>query len=867
LKNKIGNILGLLLVVGMLVPVVLAAPASAAPGPASGNGIQPVEVPSNPVCPAGTTELKVEPVEDGTYSDGTLTVTVDERATAAGEVFDFTANIGVDVVIAKGGPNGNVYTYNPEATSDTNLHAPINPSNGQFYGLSHISFCYDVSPPDLSIEKSSDAVGGTVDEGGSFTYTITVENTGDLPAHNVTVTDNLDDALTVNSVTPSQGTCAPVGAGNTISCNLGTLNGLIAGPPTTATVTIAVTAPVLDASEDECVLVVRNTATVDSDETTAETSNEVVITIIGDRQVVLNKTTTIAVDEDTEFVFDIYEDSGVPDDPDTDDVDESLGDFVGTLTVTILAGETSGTGSLGGLEEGDYIAVETDAGGFSTAPNTSFTIGEGVCEVSIDVENTFEPASAQVQKVTAPEGGEAGWTFNLFFDVTGDGPSADDTLFSTVETTDANAIAFPDALVEGDYYIVEVEQDGFANLGGTGECSFTVNYPADADRLYSCTYTNAQEATAEVKKITVPAGFEAGWEFELFLDNAPAGPDAGDTSIATATTTGTGAVDFGVTLGEGDYYVVETEQVGWESDGGDAGCTFTVEFPADAAEVFTCTFTNTATGTISVQKTENGTTSTNTYTFELRQGAADSDPGVGDDTPGTLLDTEVITADNLPVQLDGDLAPGTYQVCEFVMPGASATFTGGTGTPFTLTLGGDNSRLCTDVEVTVENQDITLTVDNTPPPGGEARTIGFWKNWTSCDGKGNQDPVLDQTLALAEPGGVLIGDLVLHGSAANPDQAPDCLKAIRILDKSKINTGQKQASDPAFSLAAQLLAAKLNVLAGASHACIDSTIAQAQALLDLINFNGITHNVMTAAQKTLANNLANTLDLYNNNGC
>jgi hypothetical protein len=62
-------------------------------------------------------------------------------------VFDWTSNIGVDQVIAKGGPNANVYTYDPESTGDTGLHAPVNPNNNRFFGLSHISFCYDVEAP------------------------------------------------------------------------------------------------------------------------------------------------------------------------------------------------------------------------------------------------------------------------------------------------------------------------------------------------------------------------------------------------------------------------------------------------------------------------------------------------------------------------------------------------------------------------------------------------------------------------------------------------------------------------------------------------------------------------------------------------
>ena len=114
--------------------------------PATATHVNPTLVPGNASCPAGTTELKVEPVTDGTFSDGTLTVVIDVRDTAGGQVFDWTSNIGVDAVIAKGGPNSNVYTYSPESTGDTGLHAPANAS-GKFAGLSHISFCYDVEAP------------------------------------------------------------------------------------------------------------------------------------------------------------------------------------------------------------------------------------------------------------------------------------------------------------------------------------------------------------------------------------------------------------------------------------------------------------------------------------------------------------------------------------------------------------------------------------------------------------------------------------------------------------------------------------------------------------------------------------------------
>jgi len=109
----------------------------------------------NPSCPAGLNELKVDPGADGNYSDNdgplTVTVTVDEGA----KEFDWTSNIGVDIVIVKGGPNANVYTYNPESTGDTNLHSPLNEDGSAgWYGLSHISFCYDVETPPPSPSPS-----------------------------------------------------------------------------------------------------------------------------------------------------------------------------------------------------------------------------------------------------------------------------------------------------------------------------------------------------------------------------------------------------------------------------------------------------------------------------------------------------------------------------------------------------------------------------------------------------------------------------------------------------------------------------------------------------------------------------------------
>jgi len=119
--------------------------------------------PSRPL-PAGTKEIRIQsptsgtfagpngtPVPPGTNASVTLTVN--------GAFFDFTANgISIVGVLVKGGPDTNFYNYVPlgGVTTDDGLSAPINPSTGQPFGLSHISFCY-VETGSVEIIKTDDA--------------------------------------------------------------------------------------------------------------------------------------------------------------------------------------------------------------------------------------------------------------------------------------------------------------------------------------------------------------------------------------------------------------------------------------------------------------------------------------------------------------------------------------------------------------------------------------------------------------------------------------------------------------------------------------------------------------------------------------
>ncbi|HSL33277.1 MAG TPA: hypothetical protein VK871_06480, partial [Candidatus Limnocylindrales bacterium] len=104
----------------------------------------------NPTCDdfavqfGGTwTELKVEPPGNGTFGDGTLSVTITNFQNSSSGTpgsFDWSSNIGVDAVFVKAGSDKhNLYVYDPESTGDTDL----GPQSGTGNGISHISFCYD----------------------------------------------------------------------------------------------------------------------------------------------------------------------------------------------------------------------------------------------------------------------------------------------------------------------------------------------------------------------------------------------------------------------------------------------------------------------------------------------------------------------------------------------------------------------------------------------------------------------------------------------------------------------------------------------------------------------------------------------------
>ena len=297
-------------------------------------------------------------------------------------------------------------------------------------------------------------------------------------------------------------------------------------------------------------------------------------------------------------------------------------------------------------------------------------------------------------------------------------------------------------------------------------------------------------------------------------------------------------------------------------------------FVVAAGEIVTCTFTNRQRGKAKVVKTVSGAVPSGTlaFTFQLRQGASAI-------ASGTLLETAIANAANGGIfTFSASLIPGqTYQLCEIVMPGWNTTLGEFVPDSFIPPDGVapnpnvDNSILCVNFTVSA-GETKTFTVNNTPPPGGRALTIGFWKNWASCSSsKGGQKPVLDAVLA----GFPINFFYVIQGSPTPATThgiwigrvfVDTCLEAVALLNKSTIVGLKKKASDPLFNMAAQLMAAVLNVQAGAGI-CPNNLLAiqNAHALLYKYSFNGTTYSPkLTAADAAKANQLAAYLDAYNN---
>ncbi|MGY0614488.1 prealbumin-like fold domain-containing protein [Vibrio sp. FJH11] len=492
-------------------------------------------------------------------------------------------------------------------------------------------------------------------------------------------------------------------------------------------------------------------------------------------------------------------------------------------------------------------------------------------------------AVAEVNKVTEPAGLEDGWTMTL------QGPGLPAEGLSLV-TSDNDAVTFERfqkdladfLLQEGTYTITETLKEGWTQVSAVGDCQFTINYPADYGVVKKCEFTNRKLGTVIINKETLPDG-DTATAFAFTDDiSEPNTFDLMDDGTKTFLNIAPGKYTVAETDPHPDYDLSElvctddATQEGYNVlDSGVDVANLTATINLDAGETVECTFTNTKRGMAMVNKLTDGVANTSiNWVFTLSgPGVNASDQTIPQSGPAnTLLDFN-----------NAKLIPGeTYRLCEVDIPVSWTTVwtVGGVTIPevldnadpdllsgenyspvfnpnYVATGEADNSTLC--VKFVVEpGQTLSFEVNNISPPGGDQRTIGYWKNWNTCSGGRQQYKAADNGFFLLEDALPLtIGSLVVS----------TCDVGRSLLDKRDIDSGKKRAGDPAYGLAAQLLAAKANVAVGAGTcAAVTNAITEADILLTDIGFEG-KGDVLKKGNRQLriqANDLASKLDDYNN---
>lgn len=177
----------------------------------------PISQTSNLTCsgfaPAGAvwSELKVDPPASGTFTNGTLTVTI---TSFNGKSFNWSSNIGVDAVYVKAGSGGsNLYVYGGEATSDTALSSPGDTGNA----ISHISFCYDLGGP----TSTPTATNTSTNTPTTATNTPTTATNTPTTATSTPTEENDDNDTPTRTSTAAASTGVPSATSTIVNITLG----------------------------------------------------------------------------------------------------------------------------------------------------------------------------------------------------------------------------------------------------------------------------------------------------------------------------------------------------------------------------------------------------------------------------------------------------------------------------------------------------------------------------------------------------------------------------------------------------------------------------------------------------------------------
>jgi uncharacterized repeat protein (TIGR01451 family) len=373
---------------------------------------------------------------------------------------------------------------------DTLLGASTDISGGNL-NLSHIcNKVTDEEPPptegapDVTVTKSAEVDGQPITSiaiGDSYDYVLTVTNIGDATAVGVVVNDNLDDELTIDGISATQGTCAVTDAENNhVSCDLGDLD---AGA--SAEVTINVTATLGASGNPICRSPVDNESTVSAENEAEEqegnnTSNTVVVEI--DCAEVGSLKVRKVDEDDNRLAGAVFTVEGQE----------------GTFTT-----DANGEFCITGLPFGEILTVT------EIMPPPGFEIvGEASQEVPVDPDGDCD--SPEAIFVNRPEaGGEEGGSLEIRKETNPDGSAESFAFTASYEAagfalTDGGAFG-PTDLEPGDYTVAEVLTQAQIDAGwslAAIECSEdavidlaagSATVTIDAGDAVVCTFENELE--------------------------------------------------------------------------------------------------------------------------------------------------------------------------------------------------------------------------------------------------------------------------------------------------------------------------------------------------------------------------------------
>ena len=557
------------------------------------------------------------------------------------------------------------------------------------------------------------------------------------------------------------------------------------------------------------------------------------------------------------------------------------------ITATQISG-SGGAASDASFLAGSYTMSEIGPAGYAasawsctgdgTQVGNVITLGVGQSAICTIVNNDIPPSLTLVKTVTNNDGGTAvaaNWTLSAT-----NGPTPISGAGGA--TSDANFVA-------GTYDLSETSLAGYAagDWGCVGGSQSGSQITIGIGQTATCTINNDDIApTLKLVKMvdngSNPGGTAAPDDWTL---SAQAATPFDGRNFSNAGGSGTFVTVFannGYDLAESanSAYQVKTN---WYCDGGSlTGTTVTLALDTDV----TCTIVNEALGMVELLKLTNRAQNQTMQWFFTLDGEGLSET---DMSPPTTVDFG-----------GAKLIPGEeYTLCETGIPGGWTlewqVDTNGDGVPDMIIPHVPNTNYdpvdpqtgysrvydpnwveypgsyvndtkCVNFIVDI-GETLAFQIDN-QFPGGDPRTIGYWKNWNTCTG-GNQYVTADLNGG-PDAGWYILDDLLndpgytiglLHLSSA------DCENAVLILDKRDLG-GRKRASDPAYNMAAQLLAAELNLSAGA-ETCqgVVNAVNDGQALLVDIEFDGTGGYLKGKKYQALgaeANDLAYTLDQYNN---